>query len=385
MPEAGRQLRVMHVIGRLIPGGVERRTLELIRYTRSSEIQHHVLVTSGLAGSLDQEYRSAGAKIHYLPLRGLAFAGQLMRLLRQQKIDVLHSNIMYASGYVLMLARIVGVQGRIAHFQSDGQRRNLSWRKRLQYSVSRGMIDAFATQIVGLTPEGLSIAWSSSWRNDPRCRVLVNGVLLAAFATSVRTTLLAPAEVGPVFIHLGRGDLPTKNREKAISIFGELAARYPNSILAFVGRDGIDAADGERHRLRLLSLLSSQVSRSRVRFIGEVDNVADYLAAADLFVFTSRLEGLPGVVIEAFASGLPVVASSLPGVRFIAENLSDEAAVRLLSPDDSDLRWADAIEDVLAFASDRGRDCQASRLNGGPFDLKRAAEAYLALWRDAAA
>lgn len=384
MRESRHKLVVMHIIGRLIPGGVERRTLELIRCTRESGIQHHVLVTSGQQGSLDDEYRAAGVNIHYAPLKSVTFPLRFIRLLRREKIVVLHSNVMYASGFVLLLAWIAGLGGRIAHLQSDGQRSNITWRKRVQYMVARWMIDVFATHIVGLTPEGLSIAWSPQWRDDPRCQVIVNGVLVADFATSARTELLAPVETAPVLVHLGRGDLPTKNREKAVTVLSELSSRFSDSVLVFVGRDGGDPAAAEQHRRRLLSLLPTTVSKTRVRFVGEVDNVADYLAASDLFLFTSRLEGLPGVVIEAFASGLPVVASSLPGVRFIADNV-DGAIARVLDPDDDDVRWVDAIQDVLEESSRSERGRRAKSLEGGIFDLSVAARSYLSLWRDSAA
>lgn len=379
MPEAEHPLRVMHVIGRLIPGGVERRTLELIKFTRGSGVEHHVLVASGMEGSLDEEYRSAGVKLHYLSVRRPSFSLRFIRLLRREDIAVVHSNIMYTSGFLLALARIANVRGRIAHFQSDG-RRSLAWTKRLQYRILRRLIDAFATEIVGLTPEGLSVAWDPSWGDDPRSSVIANGILLEAFATNTRTDLLAPAGAGPVFIHVGRGDLETKNRQKAVTVFAELAARFPESVLVFVGRDGLEASAAELHRQNLLSQLPSSVSPSRVRFVGEVDNVAEYLAAADLFLFTSSLEGLPGVVIEAFASGLPVVATPLPGVRFIVDSI-DNAAVRLLDLRDSDLTWADSIQKTLEESSPADRASRARGLKDGIFDLSLASKAYVRLWR----
>ncbi len=57
--------------------------------------------------------------------------------------------------------------------------------------------------------------------------------------------------------------------------------------------------------------------RDRVVFTGEVpwDDVPQYLAAADIFVFPSRFEGLPNAVIEAMSAGLPVVASDIPPHR----------------------------------------------------------------------
>ncbi|NJL45279.1 MAG: glycosyltransferase family 4 protein, partial [Leptolyngbyaceae cyanobacterium SM2_3_12] len=55
---------------------------------------------------------------------------------------------------------------------------------------------------------------------------------------------------------------------------------------------------------RLEALLEASGTRERVHFVGRVDNVEAYLQAATLFVFPSRREGLPNVVMEAMASGL---------------------------------------------------------------------------------
>jgi glycosyltransferase involved in cell wall biosynthesis len=80
-----------------------------------------------------------------------------------------------------------------------------------------------------------------------------------------------------------------------------------------------------------------------VRVLGSVARVQDVYAAADVFVSPSRAEGMPYSVAEALASGTAVVASDIPGQRFICEGIR---GCGLTALDDAEL--ADAIGAVLA-------------------------------------
>jgi glycosyltransferase involved in cell wall biosynthesis len=86
--------------------------------------------------------------------------------------------------------------------------------------------------------------------------------------------------------------------------------------VAIVGREG-----------KLTTLLKQKIKQHQldhvVALLGHRDDVASLLAAADVFVFPSRFEGLPGAVIEAEAAGLPIVASDIPNTREVAkENIN---------------------------------------------------------------
>jgi glycosyltransferase involved in cell wall biosynthesis len=82
---------------------------------------------------------------------------------------------------------------------------------------------------------------------------------------------------------------------------------------------------------------------NQVRFLGHVEDAAGPLAAANLLVHTSSIEGVPQVVIQALAAGKPVVATDVAGLREVvgapvavmptnAEGLADEVSARLEDP-----------------------------------------------------
>jgi glycosyltransferase involved in cell wall biosynthesis len=76
--------------------------------------------------------------------------------------------------------------------------------------------------------------------------------------------------------------------------------------------------DGE-DRTNLENLATQLDIRHRVTFFGEVNNVEDYLARASVCWVTSKFEGMPIVLLEAMAAGLPVIATAAAGVKEVLE------------------------------------------------------------------
>jgi glycosyltransferase involved in cell wall biosynthesis len=116
----------------------------------------------------------------------------------------------------------------------------------------------------------------------------------------------------------------------------------------------------------------------RVRFLGHRDDVPDVVAAADVFVFPSRYEGLGGSLLEAMALGVPVVASDVPAIR---EIVGAGPAGILVPVDDVDA-WASAVRSLLddpaqrAALGARGRELFDER-----FTLDAVADRFAAALR----
>ena len=133
-------------------------------------------------------------------------------------------------------------------------------------------------------------------------------------------------------------------------------------------------ADDKHYFQELQKLVSDLGLQREVIFAGYREDMPDVLAAMDCFVHPSRRGAFVSVLIEAMATGLPVVASDVDG---IPECVGRDGAAVLLPPDNP-VRWADAVVRILADKSlasrmaERGRERASRLLDIGPLAQRTA-------------
>lgn len=122
--------------------------------------------------------------------------------------------------------------------------------------------------------------------------------------------------------------------------------RHPNVHLLLVG-----PAHDEAYRDLVLTEATKRGIAERVHVVGELEDVRPALAASDVFALASRAEGSPVALIEAMSAGLPVLATTIPGVTQL---LGGSDAALLVDPDDVE-GAADALADLCTDAERRLR------------------------------
>jgi len=206
--------------------------------------------------------------------------------------------------------------------------------------------------IVNSRATGRTLLRDVPWRPAGRVHVLPNGIDADRFARArsrgdVRRALDLPPDAA---VLLTVGELTDrKNPTLVVEAAARLAARGLAARILFAG-EGPERAAVER-RARELGL------PDRVHLLGFRDDVPDLLAACDVLVHPSRVEGFGYAVAEAMAAGRPVVAtaaSSLP------EIVADGRTGILFPPDDADA-LADALAVYLGDPGRRARDGQRGR------------------------
>lgn len=285
--------------------------------------------------------------------RGLVSVELASRLLRQRDYDVLHVHVPFPLG--LELAAIGGVIGRtplvVTHHGTGPKDDRL-------YTAIAGAYDRVFRQfslrlvdaIVFLT-ESYRDELRLSPRSLAKSRVVRTGADVERFSPQVDGGAirarygLAPDDVVCLWV----GSLNEHNRYKGIDrLLDALAREDGPRVSALLVGDGPLRAELEAHA-------DARGLRGRVRFAGAIPNeqLPAYYAAADLFVLPSISgpENSPVVVFEAMATGKPVVASSLPGVREIVR----DGDTGLLVPPRDVAALAGALSRLAADPSLRAR------------------------------
>ena len=361
--------KILHIFGRMGRGGAEIRTLEIMRALDPSSFQIHFCTLSGAHGELDDEIRALGGLIFPCSL-GLGFPWRFRRIVRAGGYSVVHSHVSFPSGVMLLLAKAEGVPRRIAHFRSTETEETRLYRRVQRHSLIQ-MLDHFATDIVSVCEGAMASCWGAEWRRDSRCRVIYNGIDTEKFLHLGSRNPFDDLGINPrnkVLLHVGRLD-PPKNHLRLVEIFAALATLDRTVSLVLIGRGGSQIEAQIRARIGVLNL------QDRVHLVGEREDVPMWMNFADLLILPSLWEGLPGVVLEACAAGLPVVASDIPGVREIAAYFP---SVNMLSLNESDLLWANQIMKLLGEGGNR--EIIQGQFSQSPFTLDKSVRAHEQLW-----
>lgn len=358
-------LRIAQTVPGLTGGGLERMVADL---TNELVSRGHVaeVFSVGDLGVYAEQLSAAGIPVHDCRTVAFRIPGvpiRLTRALRRFRADVVHahSGVWYptsAAGFVLGTPVVFTDHGRYPP------------ESRLTFLVQRWCARVTAELVA------VSASWTDYLRHHLRLsytpRVVENGIDLSPYSkvdAGRRNALRAEwgfLDRDVVVTMLGRLE-PVKN---AAGLLDALSAAGRESLCGvFLGTGSLEA--------ELKARVQELGVASRVRFLGFRKDVADCLAASDVLAMPSHSEGLPIALLEAFAAGLPVVASAVGG---IPTALGEPPAGILIPPGDSALFEAalSRLHDDPALRRELG---ERARNRASSYTIERMTDAYEAIYR----
>lgn len=334
-------IRILHVIGGMVRGGIETWLMHILRNIDRDRFRMDFLVHVTEPCAYDDEIRALGSPIIRCPLdrwNPWSYAVNFKRILREYgPYDVVHSHVHHFSGYVLYLAQQAGVPCCIAHSHNDTSRHeaDAGLSRKLYRTLTEWLIAHHATVGLGCSRNAAADLFGSAWEINPHWQLLYYGIDLKPFrdvvdGVAVRAELGIPADAF-VIGHVGRF-VEQKNHEFVVEIAAEVAKREPNMRLLLLGQGPL--------RPEIEQKVLQMGLSDRVIFAGSRPDIPRLMQGAmDVFVLPSLFEGLPVVGIEAQAAGLPFILSD----TITQEVDLVKPLVQWLSLSQPASAWADAI------------------------------------------
>ena len=322
-------------------GGQELRTLSEARWT--AERGWRVLLAGQPDGRFVGQARAAGLEAVGVCMRGawdLGAVFTLERLIRRERVSIVHTHSSVDGWVGGLAARAAGVP--------VVRTRHVSIRIRRRWNpVYRWLADRVVT-----SGEAIRALVIEAGVDSARVTAMPAGVDLAEFTgapgdgRAVRESLgLTRPVIGSVAMFRA-----SKGHAHLLDAFAAVHARRPAARLLLVG-DGI-------RRSWVEGLAQDRGLGGAVVFTGFRADVPDLLRVMDCFVLAStRTEGVPQSLLQAFAAGVPVVATAIGGIPEVVK----EGETGIVVPPEDPAALARAIESVLSDRSGAAARARAAR------------------------
>lgn len=374
----GKAPLIAHVIFCLDVGGLENGLVNLINHTPPGLYRHAIICVTH-ATTFRRRIQSSDVTIIELnkrPGKDLPVYWRFFRAVRNLKPSVVHTRNVNTLEFQ-PIAALAGVHTRI-HGEHGWDVHDLdgtSWK----YRLLRRAIRPFVSQFI-VVSQGLHDYLTTSIGIQPENIVLIyNGVDTNRFCPKASSQTERPTTIEAdrgitVIGTIGRMK-EVKNQRLLVQAFIQTVNQSPdkrNTIrLAMVGDGPLREGLVNATRAARLEELSS--------FPGACDNIAELLHNMDVFVLPSRNEGISNTILEAMASGLPVIATRVGGTPEIVQ----DGITGILIDDDDESALTSAIATYVENSELRRRHGLAARARvQADFSLDAMVGRYLDVYRE---
>lgn len=306
------KIKIFYAITKGNWGGAQKYVYDLA--THLSPERFDVSVISGQPGTLCDKLRSQNIPVFTLnslsrdinPLRDLTSFFSLLKILRENKPDILHLNSPKIGLLGAIAGRLAGVKKII--YTSHGwpflENRSLFSKIFFKILCWKIVLLSHETILISETEKDLVRNWLFVQK---KLHVIYNGIENINFLDKklAREKLNLPENslvIGSI------GELhQNKGYEYLISAMAEIREQFPTLLCVIIG-------EGEERKNLEAQIAYSKLA-NQVRLTGNIPNAPTLLPAFDIFVLPSIKEGLPYVILEAGLASVPVIASDVGGIH----------------------------------------------------------------------
>ncbi len=353
------RIRVVHLVNSLQVGGLEKVVYNLMRFCDRAHVEPSVWCL-GAPGALASDVERLGVPVRSVS-NGSRFGTwkQLVSDLRGSRPHVLHTHNPQPHYFGVTAACLARVPV-LVHTKHGRNRPDVRRRVALNNLAAR-----LSSRVVCVSANAAEVARHTERVPPGKLRLIRNGIGLAEFAAPDR-----PPKAVKRAIHVARLNI-IKDQRTLLRAVRLVVDEVPDFTLDIVG-------DGEE-RAALESLHAELHLSEHVRFLGERSDVSARLRDAGMFVLSSAGEGLSLTLLEAMASGLPIVATNVGGNPEVVAH----EKTGLLVPPGSPFELARAILTLIYDPNGALRMGRRGRERvEAEFDMRQVAARYESLYRE---
>ena len=319
-------INVLYLITDLKYGGAQTVLMNLLEQLDTNHFQAQVVCLFGGSLPIGDELRARGIKVTDLQMTHpwrLDSLWRFYRLLKREKITILHTSLFHAS----LVGRLIGGFSRIPVI--------LTWRHNVSLGAGwRDLINRWTSKlddcVVVVSEPARQAELRTSGIPQDKIQLIYNAIDIGRYSQITpeirKSTRESFGIANGTFLIGFVGRLhPQKGVEILLEAFARCHPEHKNSFLLIVG-------EGELQN-RLEAYATSLGITNQILFLGSRKEIPEILVSLDLFVLPSLWEGLPMVLLEAMAAGLPVIATSVGGTP---EVVVDGTTGYLVPPEDAD-------------------------------------------------
>ena len=327
-------IRVAHIIGKWVGGGVESVVMNYYRNIDRDKIQFDFICDEDSTNIPYDEIENLGGKVILIPpyQKVINYHKTLKKVLEEGKHKIVHSHINTLSVFSLFAAKRAGVTVRIAHSHSTTNKKEK--KKNFLKQILRPFSKVFATDYMCCSELAGRWLFGNKEYDKGNVYLLNNAIDLEKFKYNEEVRKEKRKELNIedntlVIGHVGRF-VEQKNHRFLIDIFNEVHKQNKKSILVLVGQGPL--MEEIKEKVKSLGI------EDCVKFLGQRNDIDELYQAFDVFCLPSLYEGLPVVGVEAQATGLLCIFS---------DDMTKETKVldttEFLSLYQSLNKWADII------------------------------------------
>lgn len=318
--------RILHVIGRMDRGGTESMLMTYYRHINRQKYQFDFVVHTMDKCDFEDEIKMLGGNILRVPRLNMLNIWQYCKAWQKlfeshPEYKIIHIHHFLVAGIILPIAAKYGFPVRIVHSHNTKPPIFLL-KEKVMWLFHRNIIKYATSYLACGQDAGHYLFGNKSFL------VLRNSIDTKKYKYNEIDRRKRREEFGfelndLVIGHIGSFRTRQKNHDFLIDVFAEIAKKVPNARLLLIGAG--DLKDEIINKVHSLNLDGKCV------FAGVRSDIPALLSCMDVFLFPSLFEGLSVVLIEAQASGLPCVVSSVLSSEtklidiFIQVKLNDSA------------------------------------------------------------